>query len=58
MEITFYHLVTPTPDTMEYMKSCLLLVAFILGIVICSELEMLDINHILIKSLNWASMRI
>lgn len=56
--VTFYHPVTPTMDTVEYMESCLPLAAFILGIVICNELETWDINHILIKSFNWASVRI
>ena len=46
--MTFYHPVTPT---METIKSFLLLVASILGVVICNELESYDINHILIKSL-------
>ena len=34
--MTFYHPVTPT---METIKSVLLLVASILGVVICNELE-------------------
>ena len=42
--MTFYHPVTPT---METIKSFLLLVASILGVVICNELESYDINHIL-----------
>lgn len=35
-----------------------LLAVFILGLVICDELEPQDINRILIKSLKWTSMRI
>lgn len=36
MQVTFYH---PVMETVECVEGCLLLVAFILGVIICNELE-------------------